>query len=142
VATISPSTGQIYFLHDDRLGTPQVATDSNQNVVWSASYGPFAEMSSVPGAIVQDLRLPGQEFDVETGMCHNGFRDYVPEWGRYLARNREGESDPTGGGLNSYRYAGANPTGYVDPSGLRQVTEAIAEALANLAQGPRRWVTL
>src|SRR5258708_35710494 len=32
VATISPSDRQVYFLHDDRLCTPQVATDSPQVV--------------------------------------------------------------------------------------------------------------
>ena len=90
VATLSPSSGQVYFLHADRLGTPQVATDSSQNVVWSANYGPFGEMSTVPSLIVQNLRLPGQEFDVDTGLYHNGFRDYVPGWGRYL------QSDPIG----------------------------------------------
>ena len=25
------STGQVYFLHNDRLGAPQIATDSSQN---------------------------------------------------------------------------------------------------------------
>ena len=88
VATISPSSGQIYFLHNDRLGTPQAATDSNQQIVWTASYGPFGEMTTTPGLIVQNLRQPGQEFDIDTGLYHNGFRDYVPAWGRYL------ESDP------------------------------------------------
>jgi RHS repeat-associated protein len=114
VATISPSDGQLYFLHDDRLGTPQSATDSNQNVVWTASYGPFGEMSSVPAGIVQNLRLPGQEFDVETGLYHNGFRDYAPGWGRYL------QSDPIGltGGMNTYGYVGGNPIKSVDPLGL------------------------
>ena len=114
VATISPGDGQVYFLHSDRLGTPQAATDSNQNVVWSASYGPFGEMSTVPAGIVQDLRLPGQEFDVETGLYHNGFRDYAPGWGRYL------QSDPIGlaGGLNTYGYVGGNPIKSIDPLGL------------------------
>ena len=82
VATISASTGQIYFLHDDRLGTPKLASDSGQNVAWLASYGPFGEMSAVPAGIVQNLRLPGQEFDVDTGLYHNGLRDYAPGWGR------------------------------------------------------------
>ena len=67
-----------------------MATDGNQNVVWSASYGPFGELSTVPALIVQNLRLPGQEFDIESGLYHNGFRDYLPEWGRYL------QSDPIG----------------------------------------------
>ena len=114
VATISPPEGKIYFLHNDRLGTPQVATDGMQSIVWSAGYGPFGEMTAIPGLIVQNLRLPGQEFDVETGLYHNGFRDYAPGWGRYL------QSDPIGlaGGMNTYAYAGANPVNRIDPLGL------------------------
>jgi RHS repeat-associated protein len=114
VATVSPGAGQVYFLHDDRLGTPQSATDSGQNVVWTASYGPFGEMSSVPALVVQDLRLPGQELDADTGLYHNGFRDYAPGWGRYL------QSDPIGlaGGMNTYGYVGGNPVNWVDRLGL------------------------
>jgi RHS repeat-associated protein len=114
VATLSPATGQLYFLHGDRLGTPQLATDAEQNTVWLANYGPFAEMSTVPSGIVQNLRLPGQEFDIETGFYHNGFRDYVPGWGRYL------ESDPIGlgGGMNTYAYVEGNPLRLADPMGL------------------------
>ena len=41
VATISPVTGQVYFLHNDRLGAPQVATDSYQNVAWIAELRAF-----------------------------------------------------------------------------------------------------
>ena len=116
VAALSPGAGQVYFLHDDRLGAPQAATDSGQNVVWTASYGPFGEMSAVPSLIVQDLRLPGQEFDADTGLYHNGFRDYAPGWGRYL------QSDPVGiaGGMNTYGYVGGNPVNWIDPLGLAQ----------------------
>ncbi|MFZ0734722.1 MAG: RHS domain-containing protein [Candidatus Sulfotelmatobacter sp.] len=39
VAVLNGST--LYYLHDDRLGTPQVATDSSQNTQWQASYEPF-----------------------------------------------------------------------------------------------------
>lgn len=132
VATISPSQGQVFFLHGDRLGTPQLATDMNQNVVWAANYGPFGEMSSIPSGIVQDLRLPGQEFDAETGLYHNGFRDYVPEWGRYL------ETDPIGigaGGLNTYGYAYANPLTSVDPLGLCDLLDQVEKQ----AEGVLDW---
>ncbi len=114
IATLNPGTGQIYYLHDDRLGTPQLATDTNQNVAWIAAYQPFGGLSSTSALIVQDLRLPGQENDSDTGWYHNGFRDYVPSLGRYL------ESDPMGlaAGPNTYAYANGNPARFIDPSGL------------------------
>ena len=114
VATIQPTTGKVYFLNDDRLGTPQLATDTTKTVVWTASYQPFGYTSTGIGAIVQNLRLPGQEFDVETGLYHNGYRDYAPSLGRYL------QSDPSGlrGGMNTELYAYGNPSRYTDPRGL------------------------
>lgn len=114
VATLSPGTGALSFLHDDSLGTPQLATGSSQSVVWSANYQPFGQTANLQASIVQDLRLPGQQVESETGFNHNGFRDYVPNLGRYL------ESDPIGlaGGMNTYAYVGANPGARIDPSGL------------------------
>ena len=79
----------LYFLHDDMLGTPQSATDSSQNIAWQATYQPFGT-ASVSGTVTQNLRFPGQYFDVESGWNHNGFRDYAPQLGRYI------EPDPLG----------------------------------------------
>jgi RHS repeat-associated protein len=106
----------LYFLHDDRFGTPQLATDSSQAVAWSVNYQPFGQTGNVQDSLVQpqNLRLPGQQADAESGIYHNGFRDYVPNLGRYI------ESDPIGiaGGMNTYAYAGANPFANTDPQGL------------------------
>ncbi len=114
VATVQPSIGHVYFLHTDQLGTPQVATDASQAAQWMATYQPFGYTSTDIGLIVQNLRLPGQEFDIETGLNHNGFRDYGPTLGRYL------ESDPIGltGGTNAYSYGSANPLRWTDSKGL------------------------
>ncbi|MEW8021282.1 MAG: RHS repeat-associated core domain-containing protein [gamma proteobacterium symbiont of Phacoides pectinatus] len=52
---------------------------------------------------------------------YNYFRTYDPGSGRYTT------SDPIGlaGGLNTYLYADANPTRYVDPLGLNPAAGAI-----------------
>ena len=116
IAVVQPSGGQTYFLHDDRLGTPQIATDSNQATQWTTSFDPFGTTATGVGLIVQDLRLPGQEFDqnLGPGVYHNGFRDYASQLGRYI------QSDPIGlgGGANHYLYAGSNPAAWVDRDGL------------------------
>jgi len=133
IATFQPSNGKMYFLHDDRLGTPQRATDSAQAVAWSANYQPFGYTSTGTGLIVQNLRLSGQEFEVETWWNHNGFRDYAPTLGRYL------EPDPLRAGLYrpgtgllissdlinnvpAYSYAQNRPSSIIDPLGLWGVT--------------------
>ena len=112
IAVLNGST--LYYLHDDMLGTPQLATDINQAVAWQASYDPFGQ-ASVSGTVTQNLRLPGQYFDVESGWNHNGFRDYLPTLGRYA------EPDPLGrlgSGNNLYAYVYDNPTNLADPLGL------------------------
>lgn len=50
---------------------------------------------------MQNLRLPGQEFDGEAWWNHNGVRDYAPTLGRYL------EPDPIGIAGPNKGYTGA-----------------------------------
>ena len=61
-----------------------------------------------------NLRFAGQYEDTESGYHYNWHRYYDPNTGRYLT------PDPIGlaGGLNGYGYAGQDPMGAVDPTGL------------------------
>jgi RHS repeat-associated protein len=72
-------------------------TDSTGTTVWSARTEPFGVAAISTQTIVNNLRLPGQYYDAETGLHYNYFRDYDPGVGRYV------ESDPIGlqGGLES-----------------------------------------
>jgi RHS repeat-associated protein len=114
IGTVQPSSNAVYFLHTDRLGTPTVATDNNKVVQWSATYQPFGYTATGTSAIVQNLRLPGQEWDLESTFNHNGARTYAPLIGRYV------QTDPIGlnGGANTYAYANSNPFRFTDRSGL------------------------
>ena len=112
--------GNIYYVHNDHLGTPVKMTNAIGLVVWQATYDPFGKATvnedvDGDGKIVEmNVRFPGQYYDAESGLHYNYFRTYDPETGRYLT------SDPIGllGGVNTFGYVGGNPVGFVDSNGL------------------------
>ena len=116
-----PSSGGLYYVHPDHLGTPRAITRPDDNaLVWAwPNADPFGgnapqEDPSGLGVFAFNLRFPGQYFDAETGPHYNYFRDYDPAIGRYI------ESDPVGllSGTNTYSYVRANPLKNTDPLGL------------------------
>lgn len=124
---ISPSlcqaasyNSQIYYIHNDRLGTPKLLTDETGTPVWRAIATPFGQTSvdeDIDGDginVVMNIRFPGQYYDAESGLHYNYFRYYDPSTGRYIT------SDPIGlrGGTNTYIYVRNNPLKYIDPFGL------------------------
>jgi RHS repeat-associated protein len=108
------TNGTLYYVHTDRQATPQLVTNSTQTAVWSTTYQPYGTTPTIISSIVQNLRFPGQNYDLETGFDYNLYRDYMPNLGRYL------EADLIGlvGGLNPYSYASDNPGKFTDRWGL------------------------
>jgi RHS repeat-associated protein len=105
---------QVYYFHNDHLGTPQVLTDDSGSIAWKATYTPFGKAQVVIETVTNPFRLPGQFYDGETGLHYNYFRYYNPQTGRYIT------PDPIGleGGINLFAYVDANPLRWIDPFGL------------------------
>ncbi|WP_409364251.1 RHS repeat-associated core domain-containing protein [Burkholderia sp. Bp9143] len=112
---------KLFYYHCDQIGTPQLLTDDDGDIVWEASYKAWGEAreviaraSTVAGIEVRNsLRFQGQRVDEETGLHYNRHRYYDAQSGRFVSK------DPIGlvGGINVYAYV-ANPTGWIDPLGL------------------------
>ncbi|MBV2129706.1 RHS repeat-associated core domain-containing protein [Arsukibacterium indicum] len=105
--------GAVYYYQLDQLGTPLSLTDSNNNIVWQASYSVFGKATVTRNETDNPIRFQGQYFDSETGLHYNHFRYYDPETGRFISQ------DPIGllGGINHYQYA-PNHVNWIDPLGL------------------------
>ncbi|MFJ4133699.1 RHS repeat-associated core domain-containing protein [Pseudomonas cyclaminis] len=109
-----PNETQPYHYQLVHLGTPQELTDPDGEIVWSAHYRAYGQISRLDkNKIDNPLRFQGQYFDQESGLHYNRHRYYNPDIGRYLT------PDPVklAGGINAYQYV-PNPTGWVDPLGL------------------------
>jgi RHS repeat-associated protein len=109
-----PTETQPYHYQLDHLGTPQELTDPDGEIVWSAHYRAYGQISRLDKNKIDNLlRFQGQYFDPESGLHYNRHRYYNPDVGRYLT------PDPVklAGGINAYQYT-PNPTGWVDPLGL------------------------
>ncbi|MCF5725430.1 RHS repeat domain-containing protein, partial [Pseudomonas syringae] len=109
-----PKDTKPYHYQLDHLGTPQELTTPEGEVVWSAHYRAYGEISRLDiGKVDNPLRFQGQYFDQESRLHYNRHRYYNPDIGRYLT------PDPVklAGGINAFEYA-PNPTGWVDPLGL------------------------
>ena len=122
---------QLYYFHTDAMGTPRLATDAKQHVVWRWNEDAFGATVSTDQErhghrdhdrdhgshdIEVNLRYPGQYYDAETGLFYNWNRYYDPNTGRYS------RSDPIGldGGLNTFGYVLANPLSAIDEHGLKE----------------------
>lgn len=108
------TTNELYYYHNDHLGTPQQMVDASGNLAWSAQYTAFGKAHITIDTVENNLRFPGQYFDEESGLHQNYFRDYDVETGRYL------QEDPLGvkAGLNFYNYVDSNPLVWIDATGL------------------------
>jgi len=56
----STTSAETYYFHNDQLGTPQVVTDTSQQVVWKGEYDPFGQVTETVALVEQNLRFPGQ----------------------------------------------------------------------------------
>ena len=102
-----------YYVHTDHLGRPTRMTDAARATVWQASWKPWGEIENISGTILNNLRFPGQYFQIETNLAYNHHRHYDPVTGRYT------QPDPLGfvDGPSIYAYAGNSPFMNTDREG-------------------------
>ncbi|HCM2699684.1 TPA: RHS repeat protein, partial [Salmonella enterica subsp. enterica serovar Yaba] len=106
---------KIHLYHCDHRGLPLALITLDNQVAWRGEYDEWGNLSGEenPADLEQLIRLPGQQYDEESGLYYNRHRYYNPGQGRYITQ------DPIGlkGGWNFYKYP-LNPVNSTDPLGL------------------------
>jgi RHS repeat-associated protein len=116
-------SGDVFFYSTDHLGSTVLVTNHLGQDVWRGDTSPFGDSVSGSGELSDSERLKytGKDYDEDIGLYYFNARWYDADTARFVSE------DPAQDGVSWFAYVGNNPLKYVDPTGLRQVQEAITE---------------
>ncbi|EPK9089100.1 TPA: RHS element protein, partial [Escherichia coli] len=118
---------KIHLYHCDHRGLPLALVSTEGATEWCAEYDEWGNLLNEenPHQLQQLIRLPGQQYDEESGLYYNRHRYYDPLQGRYITQ------DPIGlkGGWNFYQYP-LNPISEIDPQGLNPLILSVVALMS------------
>jgi len=110
--------GQVTYYHNDALGSPIAASDSEGKILWRESYQPYGERQQhEPRANANRRWFTSHVEDADTGLLYMQARYYDPKIGRFMSMDPVGFVEENPMSFNRYAYANNNPYKYVDPDG-------------------------
>ena len=121
----SDNTDKTRYLHTDHLGSTDVITDENKQIVERQSFSPFGSRrntdwsspTSVLAGIETHHGFTGHEQLDDVGIIHMNGRLYDPKLGRFLSPDIQVQYPDQTQSFNRYTYVNNNPLSFTDPSG-------------------------
>jgi RHS repeat-associated protein len=108
--------GTTYYLHYDQVDTLRLVTDSQGGSVKQIDYDTFGNILSDSNAgFTVPFGYAGGLHDRDTHLVRFGYRDYLPEIGKWMAKDPIGFA---GGDSNLFGYVSGDPVNFIDPEGL------------------------
>ena len=87
---------EIYYYLTNHIGSTEMVTDENGQVVWQNELTPFGISSGEIGIVHLQAKFTGKDFDEETQLYYFNARWYDPGIGRFASE------DPIKDGINWY----------------------------------------
>ncbi|WP_445236335.1 RHS repeat-associated core domain-containing protein, partial [Escherichia coli] len=80
---------KIHLYHCDHRGLPLALISKEETTEWCAEYDEWGNLLNEenPHQLQQLIRLPGQQYDEESGLYYNRHRYYDPLQGRYITQD-------------------------------------------------------
>jgi RHS repeat-associated protein len=126
----------VRYLHSDPVGSTQLVSDEQGNLVAELSYTPYGELDeSIGNAHGERRQFAGAEAFEASGLLAMGIRHYDPSLGQFTAPDTMAGNPMSSLDLNPYLYARGNPVSYRDPSGRFPVLLVVIGALAGAVIG-------
>jgi RHS repeat-associated protein len=112
------TTAEVYYYHNDHLGSPMAITDSQGNLAWSQDYLPYGEALNENATQTKTrFTFTGKELDPATGLMYYNARWYDPDLGRFMTEDTYPGDPNQPQKLNRYIYVMGNPLRFTDPTG-------------------------
>ena len=121
-----------YYYHPDHLGSSQLMTDRDGDVVQQYGYTPFGKENYKNNTLAFRVssRYTGQTLDEETGLYYYGARYYDPELARFIQADSTVPDPEFSQAYNRYAYVYNNPLKFTDPTGQNPFLIAMAISMA------------
>lgn len=111
--------GATNYLAYDQVGSLKAVTDASGNIVKKVDYDSFGNiLNDTNPSLAIPLGFAGGLHDRDTGLVRFGYRDYMPETGRWTAKDPIGFD---GGDVDLFGYVENNPINRIDPLGLWEI---------------------
>jgi RHS repeat-associated protein len=144
-------TAAVRYVHPDHLGSTNVVTDQNQNLVQTLDYYPFGAIRVSVSTSTNQKRKFITQFSDDSGLDYLNARFYNPTQGQFVSQdasflaignpNKLKElskqdqqkflSDPEQ--MNSYNYARNNPISNKDPDGNSLVDSVVIKTFKGVS---------
>jgi RHS repeat-associated protein len=111
---------QVYYYHNDLLGSPVCVTDIDGSVVWKGDYLPFGEPLQEIDTVYWGNAYTYLGNEDDGGLMYFNARYYAKELGRFMSCDPIKDMASSALTINPYVYCGNNPIVFKDPLGLRQ----------------------
>jgi RHS repeat-associated protein len=117
---VATGTAKTRYVHPDHLGSTNVVTDENDNVVQTLDYYPYGSTRISSGTSTNERRKFIGQFTDDSGLSYLNARYYNPTQGQFLSQDpafwgKQSSGDPQK--LNAYAYGRDNPIALLDTSG-------------------------
>src|SRR5713226_5626799 len=112
---VATGTAKTRYVHPDHLGSTNVVTDENDNLVQTLDYYPYGATRVSVSTSTNEKRKYIDQFSDDSGLSYLNARYYNPTQGQFLSEDPVFLGDPKQQvltdpqSLNSYSYGNDNP---------------------------------